>query len=627
MRTIKYILGFIIVIFFVLISMSEINSQSNNLKDRFFIGPMSHFFDLHLRTTEHIKWYDSLSYNMMQSYCAHLDTIDPWYQQIGQKDGGFFEDLSNYGSYIAGVMQQWRNLSSQNSLIFEREKILRPAYGQRNTYEADSAGNANHWSSVFPGHGFDSSQTGQDYSESWMNENVSGRSCLVGRDNPGLMVYGLHENCEQVNITDTVPDDANSSGWGRLFSDIKELKYQNRWYIKPRMRINPDSALLHLQDVIVKIYVKRFDGNLLDSFAIKCINFFDSNFTYDGRYLERFYRMEDNNHDTSFSVLATALAGGKNGQPDINSKVDYQIYWTGKVDVRLDYVRVDDSWAHYLFKDTWTNGQPYPDYNQWRFRKRIFEEVNAFNITNNGLGYFWVDEVQYSNIPCIGEVNRLVKEYSGNKLSVIFITDPNAFLGRSGMRNMRDSAWSKKVFDASFAFMQKCGALTDIMVTQWFPAFYWVKYPGNLNITPVDTLEAIQFFTPSISADDYSRDDSWWGYQYSINKMLFQHKYYINKAKELGLNFATINQINSDESNIQVGNPDWGLREPTNEEISMIMFTSLAYGSKELLEFSYTTSRQKYDTSNHHGRYNFGLTTPGPNYDGKRVFNYYGQRK
>ncbi len=31
----------------------------------------------------------------------------------------------------------------------------------------------------------------------------------------------------------------------------------------------------------------------------------------------------------------------------------------------------------------------------------------AFTKTD-GLGYFWVDEVQFANIECIGEVNRLI---------------------------------------------------------------------------------------------------------------------------------------------------------------------------------------------------------------------------
>ena len=78
------------------------------------------------------------------------------------------------------------------------------------------------------------------------------------------------------------------------------------------------------------------------------------------------------------------------------------VKWLGKADVWLDYVRVDDSWAHYLFTDTWEEGQQYSNENMWQFRKKIKEEVDAFMKTD-GLGYFWVDEVQFANIECIGE--------------------------------------------------------------------------------------------------------------------------------------------------------------------------------------------------------------------------------
>ena len=88
--------------------------------------------------------------------------------------------------------------------------------------------------------------------------------------------------------------------------------------------------------------------------------------------------------------------------------------------------------------------------------------------------------------------------------------------------------------------------------------------------------------------------------------------------------YGVINQINSDEKSIKgTGSDEWGIREPTNEEISMLMHTSMAYGAKIMLEFSYTSKKQS-DSIN---AYNWGLTTSDNNFTGKRDTNYYGQHK
>ena len=138
MKKLKFNICVIISVFFVVFSLSDINSQNNNnsnMKNRFYLGPLNFYFLNQLRdTSTHNHWYRDLNYNMMQSYCAFLDTIDSVYQSIGQKDGGFFEDISNYASAMRGVINDWNQISSDNSLIFQREKIRRPAYGQQSIY-------------------------------------------------------------------------------------------------------------------------------------------------------------------------------------------------------------------------------------------------------------------------------------------------------------------------------------------------------------------------------------------------------------------------------------------------------------------------------------------------------------
>ncbi len=629
MRKVKFTICIITLVIIVFTSLSQLNSQGNpNMKSGFYLGPMSHYFLNVLESDSHNQWYKDLSYNMMQSYCGHFDTIEPSLP-VGQRDGGFFESIGNYENQMRQVITNWRTIANDNSLIFEREKILRPAYGQRFTYQADI--NTTGWHNTkFPAYGYDTSETGQDTTEIWMGENVTSRYCKVGRDTSGFIVKGLYENCSQTNNLKRDPDDQNSSGWNRLYSDIKQQKYGMRWFVKPRMRIDSTYAKAHPNDTVVVIYTRRFDAKIIDSTSIICNNFLirdeQGNKYYNGRYMERFLNtyLQTNDSANFLSVLSDSLAVGRVDGDTLtfHSKVDYQVKWLGKVDVWLDYVRIDDSWAHYLFTDTYENEISPTSTNIWKFHKRIKEEVEAFNSTNNGLGYFWVDEVQYPNLECIGEVNKLVKQYSGNRLSLLFITDPIAFMGWPAFRASNSSSTVDQAnWDICINKAIDCGALSDIMVTQWFPFYYTVRYPDIFPNMPSNQ-HISNYIFPAQDYCDYTTNFDH-GVQPAISWLVRQHKYYINKAKEKNLIYGVINQLNSDENNIDRNGTDWGIREPTNEEISLIMNTSLAYGAKVLLEFSYTTSLQN-DTVQ---TFNRGLTTIGPDFTGKRVLNYYNQAK
>ena len=629
MRKLKFILSIITVIIIAFTSLSQLNSQSNlNMKKGFYLGPMSHYFLNVLQIDSHNRWYQDLSYNMMQSYCAHLDSFPKEWST--QRDGGFFEPVDHYDDEIRQVIQNWKDIANDNSLIFEREKILRPCYGQRFTYQAEKPGR---WRNIFPAYGYDSLEyiTGHDTTEYWMNETVTSRRCVVGRDTLGFIVKDLYENCSQTNNITRIDDSINSSGWERLYSDVKQKRYNMRWFIKPRMRIDSLYAKANPDDTVVVVYVKNFNGDIFDTTIIKCRNFLriiGTEFFYDGRYLERYFNSNLPIYDTAnfLSVRADSLAFGRvQGDTIVSqSKVDYQVKWHGKVDVWLDYVRVDDSWAHYLFTSTLQQEILY-DYTPWEFHLKIKEEVEAFIGTNNGLGYFWVDEVQYPNLECIGEVNKLVKQYSNNTMSLIFITDPRAFMGWPAFRAVNSSTIVDEAnWDICIDKAIDCGALSDIMVTQWFPFYYTLRYPDVLS----DISDTLHIHGKVLKADNYHQytyiPDV--GIQPSISWFIRQQKYFYKKAREKGLIYGVINQINSDEKNINgTGSNEWGIREPTNEEISMLMHTSMAYGAKIMLEFSYTSAQQ---TDTFKNAYNWGLTsTDRDSFTHKRDFNYYGQRK
>ena len=101
-------------------------------------------------------------------------------------------------------------------------------------------------------------------------------------------------------------------------------------------------------------------------------------------------------------------------------------------------------------------------------------------------------------------------------------------------------------------------------------------YPHNLDLddSPDNESGAKRHFTKTNYADYYGEISitSWKGYMTYLNKMTRLMRFVSDSAKQRGLTFGAIVQINSDEGKLKGSNPGWGLREPTNEEISVNNF-------------------------------------------------------
>jgi len=234
-----------------------------------------------------------------------------------------------------------------------------------------------------PGYGYKISETGQDENDS----NIRVKRCVIGRDLPNKYIAKqLYENNEQTNVI-TRRDYSNA-----YYSDRKRIGDNFRWYVKPRMRI--DSAIannpLNQDKKVVRVEIFNYDSIMLPPIDIKVENFLDINFQYyNGNYIEM-YNFKGCPQIYPLSVLGDELATDNIDTsayytPRNLSRVDYRIYWYGEVDVWLDYVKLDDEWAHFLFTDP--NDQLPRTVNKYRFGEKIRTEVQA--ISNlPGFGYF-----------------------------------------------------------------------------------------------------------------------------------------------------------------------------------------------------------------------------------------------
>ena len=599
-----------------LISFCDSNSQTGRMKNGFYLGPINVYFYEQLHSSMLFGWYDSLHYNAMQNYSSHSDSTGYDWVTTPQRDGGFFEESSNYMSYIDNIIDLWHSHYNNNSLIFQREKVERGGYGQRSTYQAEYG--QSYWANKFPKYGYNNINIykREKTDDAYYGDNIVAKYCIANVDTAGYMVSGLIENAEQVNYYAIIPDTDNRNGT-RLFSDIKQPHYNFKWHIKPRMRIDSIYAKANPYDTVAILRIINFQGDTIKKDPIICNHFLkyygDTNY-YDGKYLEMFYNLSSpqTNTPSTFSISADSLIIGRAGNNWHDGYVDYSIYWCGKVNTYLDYVRVDDDWAHYLFTDV--NG----DYSNNKFHQKIAGEVNAFG-GDNSFGYFYIDEIFYNNIPCVAEVNRIIKSINPNT-SMLIMNNIDRMFSEGGLKNELNDQLRYAVLDTMFS----SGAEKDIYLDSSYPFYFTAYYPPNVSAPDVNQVPASVLFNKASTPAAYN-EDSTLGIQPMIQKLLNFSKYIRMKAKDHNMDYALSIQVHSDEVSLRTYKTDnWGLREPTNEEIRMQCYAGLALGTKQLLQYSFYS----YLTDSNYN--SWGLAYPDWSAGGifkKRLSNYYGQSK
>lgn len=635
---------FVFILAYVSISLIYIDTEaqfipSTRMKDKFYVGAQgSNLFH------EFYKYYKQLSYNVALpggtlgdfelTYELNPTSNDRW-------TGGFYDSLDHrpiilppsvnfpasfglengYRSSVNGMLRSWLDSSnSPHSIFFTSAKINRPAYGQRSDYQAEYTGEQ--LASIKPGYGYWKGINSIYLSDSLPGEsNTKGRNAIVGQHLPQYIVDSLFENGEQTNVISRL----NYST--ALFSDRKRIGDNYKWYVKPRMRIPVEIANnpAWSDSLVARVEIYNYHGRLIDSINLSVKSFFNiNNFTgYDGRYIENF--INPLTSENILSVPADSLSRGIDEKNVYyinphNSKVDYRVYWYGKVNVWLDYVRLDDEWAHFLFTDP-NDSLDYTK-NRWQFGWKIRDEVTQF--ANVGaFGIFYIDETYYNNIPCLVEVLRLIKHYNPD----CGITIMNTPSGETGLKNKPSP---KQIYDEITAK----GLLTDFVASDIYPFFDEVPLPPNI-IRPETSLfhgTVLYKNAPNSQAyNQYLNDSIYEGYQRPFYKMLAN----VIKTSPSTI-FTMAIQDHTVESNFRLTEPcgtiPWAFerkRETTNEEISFQAYFAMCYGAKQIHHFSQFTA--PFSDSCGHTYYDWGLIAGFVNGQlcncEPRLTNYYGQQK
>ena len=575
-------------------------SQSSRMKDKFYIGYFSLPYESQFTSTGFLNDYKALSLNAIQGYGTKGADTDPSHLQ-----GGFNDSLNTYSANVKSMIGKFNSTLNDRSMLLSREKITRPAYGQRSTYQTEYGRSELVGNIKKPGYGYKHGGGSYYARETWQGETgISGRYCQTGTHSAQFIVDSLYENLEQVN---DVSDN-------HLTSDRKSMYTDYRWYVKPRMRI-PESFAnnqSNWEKNVVRIDIYNFDGELLDSVNIKVRYFLDDNLEYGGNYLE-IYKFD--NPPYPLSILAVDLTVGamtdEQGRTEnlFDSKVDYRVYWYGEVNVWLDYVRVEDEWAHFLFNPQLeTVGLP----RKYFFNHKITEEVNAFSEGDSSLAYFYIDEYAYNNMPCIAEVNRIIKQTNSNT-GLISVTCEECT--KRGLRNQpSDDELYNSLYDKEIN--------TDFMMVDKYPFTDAFPIPSNLNVPNPNLYAGTIHYTKASNPSSYN---SYLNSHLISNNIIEQYRNVSEFVKEKDIVFSFASQIHNYEKPMLCDSTAHSMREPTNEEISLQCYLALAYGAKNIFHFTYNTERYINTSCSNDSLFLYGMLQTFN--QSPRLYNYYNQNK
>ena len=632
----KMLIKFTIALAVVFLLILEVNSQSitpsTRMKNGFYLGANGGYL-----YPEYFWMYNALSFKTNVDW-GFQGEWQPHYDWMGSNNriyGGFYDTL--FGSvppypvpptppqyatwlpngYLQGVthfLNSWHDsVNTPNTAFYRSSKIDRPCFGQRSTYQVEDNSTM---IAQRPGYGYVISETGQNENDS----NVRVKNCIIGRDEPNKYIAKqLYENNEQTNVI------TRKDGGFTYYSDRKRVGDNFRWYVKPRMRI--DSALANNPNnwnkKVVRVEVFNYDSVLIKSQDILVSNFLVNNNHYNGDYVEM-YKFPFSTY--LLSVLGEEIATNNIDTsayytPREKSRVDYRVYWYGEVNVWLDYVRLDDEWAHFLFTDPF--GTLPITVNKYKFGEKIRSEVLALS-NQEGFGYFYFDEFYYNSIPCVKEVLRQIKEYNSST-GIVVISPPAGFTGTGQGAGIKNELTLSEMYNT----LQQAGLFTDFVATDVYNIFDDSPIPPNLNKPNPGDYPGTKFYKKAVSVNDY--DDK---LNTNILSAGMRDLYKLNanviKTSNFNTVFVATIQAHTVESNFQnVGCNDTPKyerkREPTNEEIGLQAYYAMAYGAKQIHFYTqFSSNAIPYCTGY---LYDWGLTDTYPNNNIPRYSNYYGQPK
>ena len=379
-------------------SITQTNAQND-----FIIGVLESGAD-----PDYSRIKDSLGLNLWHRY---NDGILGW--RVQQNNWAPFDSLltpySRYGGIVKDVIQD--NEAYGLYTMMQRVKMEYLSFGQRSDYQCeteDYLADRDYW---FYTYNTVSDNVSRNYTDTGKyGKGARVRYCRTLNstnagnwvNSPGYVVKDLKSNREQINCL---------RKWGVFASDTGYS-----WYVKPKIRI--DSAFANIasnsQDSVCRIDILNFNGALLKSKRVLVEDFLNIQNAYDGNYFEDSIKL-DPEQGEKFNESCEDLW-------DQSCAVDFRVYWYGKCDMWIDYVRVDNEIAHDLLSSDTSNSQ-YKLYQNW-FNWEVDSIADQYP---DNIYKFYIEEFEFNQIPCMAYVNRMIDSLSEGKYSLMFDLNYNTY--------------------------------------------------------------------------------------------------------------------------------------------------------------------------------------------------------
>jgi hypothetical protein len=561
-------------LFPVILFTQENPNTPQGFYDKYYIGAM----DLGNVTGED-GWnqYKDLGFNLWHAYPRHCGWQprfnNGWTNWVA--NDMLDENISNYGQGIIDVLGFC--YSKNLRVLMDRVKIDFLCYGQRSNYQCEEVpANSDLWFYAYNEH-----DKGRDITD---NSRIV-RYCEpmpTGPDGPGWVVKNLKANREQVNC--------------RGFSHPFMQDQLHRWHVKPCIKIPiglPDETEVCRVDVY-NWYGEGNVNNRIASVVIKAKNFKNISTTYNGEYIEEFYWNPLTNDPPSAIIIdpaQTPFNQNCKSVIDLGCQVDFRVWYSGQCEMWIDYVRVDNQIAHDLF-----SGQ-HDDWIHWEVQDIAMHDQT----TKNTALKFYIEEFEFNNIPCMSYVARKIREYSDNRFNLMcdmnngeafMIQMPNWWehLGQITPAYMKrylvDSVGLNEFFTFSYPFMayRSTGYINQYDLENP-PQPFMAYVPNTLllnNYSPVDG--RLGQPTDPITYEN-------WLQGWIDNPEPYDERFTTRmKLADNVSKLCDIPFVNLVQTHLQYNGQDpegWQSREPTNEELAMMVNLSVTYGAKGQLYYAY----------------------------------------
>jgi len=375
---------------------------------------------------------------------------------------------------------------------------------------------------------------------------------------------------------------------------MKDDAYE--WYVMPRIRIDTTFASDANNDTatVCNIVLYGYNDSIVKEIPLRVKNFKDNinnSYVYDGNYKEMYnFTLGQTKLEIDTAEIRHHFIhpGGNPFDWDLTNNTDIEVYWSGKCDMWIDRVRLENRPAHeYL---TLKNSE-------W------IEKVDAetgwasqnFDPSNPKPNYIYFEECQMSHFPAIKELNRQITTNSGGKTELVVWLNYDLFKAHV------PNCWNYQ-FNANMlkTYLYDSSGLRTIVMgsyalegwhdTDRVDACRRSFHPSTLTNSIYDKEHGIlsNFKSPT----EY---DTWLQEHFDdpVNLSGVNYSYISKLMYELSKQGMRI--INCPQAHLW-HSKGHKLKEPSNEELELQTCLGITYNAKGTMYFAYTSSYNTHET-------------------------------